>query len=173
MIGGISMNGANAYGYYPQYFYPNISPSVPSGYQIQGTPSIPSYSMNMTPTPTTPPVSQSNASNIQWVQGESGALAFPVGPGQTVILLDSDDPVAYKKSADETGKPLHMEIYDLVKRVTTPTVPTFNSDEYVKKNDIKSMITELIEQEVEKRVSQMSFKPSSPRRKRLEEDEED
>lgn len=166
------MNGANAYTYYPQYFYPGISPNVPSGYQMQANPTIPNYSMNITPAPTTPPVNQTSASNIQWVQGESGAMAFPVGPGQTVILLDSDDPVAYKKSADETGKPLHMEIYDLVKRAEPSAPATINTDEFVKKNDIRDMIMEIIEQEVEKKVSQMSFKPS-PKRKRLEEDEED
>ena len=42
---------------------------------------------------------------INWVQGEIGAKAYPVIPGNPVLLMDSEDQMFYIKSADNSGMP--------------------------------------------------------------------
>lgn len=49
--------------------------------------------------------SQPSNSSINWVQGEVGAKAYPVAPGNSILLMDSDDQCFYIKSADTTGMP--------------------------------------------------------------------
>ncbi len=44
-------------------------------------------------------------STINWVQGEVGAKAYPVAPGNSVLLMDSDGQYFYIKTADMTGMP--------------------------------------------------------------------
>lgn len=60
--------------------------------------------------------SNAQTQGFQWVQGEAAAKAYPVAPGNKILLMDSENPVIYLKSADMNGRPLEMEIYDLVKR---------------------------------------------------------
>ena len=40
-----------------------------------------------------------------WVQGEAGAKSWFVAPGATVLLMDSENPRFYMKSADMNGVP--------------------------------------------------------------------
>ena len=55
------------------------------------------------------------SSGIIWVQGEVGAKAYPVGAGNSVLLMDSDDKYFYIKSADMAGMPtLHKYFYSEV-----------------------------------------------------------
>ena len=53
----------------------------------------PQYSMQMPNT------------GILWVQGEVGARAYPVQPGMSVLLMDSEAQNFYIKSADMSGMP--------------------------------------------------------------------
>ena len=51
---------------------------------------------------------------VVWVQGEAGANAYPVGRGQTVMLMDANpnSNMFYLKSADAySGRPLPLEKY--------------------------------------------------------------
>lgn len=48
---------------------------------------------------------QQPSSTINWVQGEIGARAYPVGAGNSVLLMDSEGQNFYIKSADNTGMP--------------------------------------------------------------------
>ena len=75
------------------------------GYQQQGLPSmqLPQYSP-----------AQSNS--INWVSGESGAKSWMVGRGETVLLMDSENPVFYLKSSDQSGMPLPLRIFDYSER---------------------------------------------------------
>lgn len=58
------------------------------------------------------PAPQSSGSQgINWVLGIAGATAYPVAPGNTVPLWDSESQVIYLKSADNTGKQ-SMDIID-------------------------------------------------------------
>lgn len=60
------------------------------------------------------PMQQASSSTL-WVDGIEAARSYPVVPGGVVILMDSQNPIVYKKSADPTGRPLPLEVYDLVR----------------------------------------------------------
>lgn len=45
------------------------------------------------------------SSTINWVQGDVGARAYPVQPGMSVLLMDSEGQNFYIKSADSMGMP--------------------------------------------------------------------
>lgn len=47
----------------------------------------------------------SQQSTINWVQGDVGARAYPVNPGMSVLLMDSEGQNFYIKSADTMGMP--------------------------------------------------------------------
>ena len=155
---------------YPSYIYPQQQAPV------MGYPSAVQFpSQQMQNVPNSVQAGQpASSSNIQWVQGESSALAYPVAPGNTVILMDSDEPVVYKKSTDEHGKPLPMDVYDLVKRpLNSSTTPNIDLSEYMKKSDVEQYIKERLDKELDRRVSQLSFKPATRKKKSDDEYEED
>ena len=58
---------------------------------------------------------------ITWVQGEAAAKAYPVGAGNSVLLMDSEDAVFYIKSTDQTGMPQPLRIFDYTERTTQHT----------------------------------------------------
>ena len=58
---------------------------------------------------------QSNQSLI-YVHGESAAKSWMVGAGQSVLLMDSENPVFYIKSADASGIPLPLRVFDYTER---------------------------------------------------------
>lgn len=89
--------------YFPQY-YPNQMPM-----------------MQQQQMPLQQPQMQQNASansgnGITWVLGENAAKSFPVGAGQTVLLMDREEPVLYMKSVDQSGMPLPLRIFDITER---------------------------------------------------------
>ena len=70
--------------------------------------------------PNQQPVRQNN-SGFVWIQGgESGAKSYLVAPGETVMLMDSENPVFFLKSADASGMPLPLRIFDYKERTETP-----------------------------------------------------
>ena len=62
---------------------------------------------------------QQPSSQIIWVSGEAGAKSYLVAPGNTVMLLDAENSVFYLKSADASGMPLPLRIFDYKERTTT------------------------------------------------------
>lgn len=92
--------------YFPQY-YPNQMPMMQNQQQIPvQQPQMPLNSV------------QSSANGITWVLGENAAKSFPVGAGQTVVLMDREEPVMYMKSVDQSGMPLPLRIFDITERTT-------------------------------------------------------
>lgn len=83
-----------AYTFYPPQYYPN---SVTA-------PTVPNYNVNQ------------QSSGIIWVQGEAAAKSYPVSAGQSVLLMDSETPVMYIKSTDQSGMPLPLRIFDYKER---------------------------------------------------------
>lgn len=59
---------------------------------------------------------QASSQNLIWVQGEAGAKSYLVAPGQSVLLMDSEDSVFYIKSADASGMPMPLRIFDYKER---------------------------------------------------------
>jgi hypothetical protein len=66
--------------------------------------------------PAQPPQSEP----IKWVQGEEGAKAYLVAAGNTVLLMDSENPTFYLKSTDASGMPMPLKIFDYTERTHQP-----------------------------------------------------
>ncbi len=88
--------------YFPQY-YPNY-------YGNQQMPPQPPQMPSNAP--------QNSGNSITWVLGENAAKSFPVGAGQTVILMDREEPIMYMKSVDQSGMPLPLRIFDITERTS-------------------------------------------------------
>ena len=73
--------------------------------------------------PATPPVTQQIAqqgnNGLIWVQGEAGAKSYIVAPGNTAMLMDSEGERFYLKSADASGMPMPLRIFDYKERTET------------------------------------------------------
>ena len=64
--------------------------------------------------PYTPPVQnyqQPPDTSIIWVQGESGAKAYPVQNGKSVVLFDSESEHFFIKTAAQSGMPQPLRIF--------------------------------------------------------------
>lgn len=66
---------------------------------------------------------QQPTAGINWVQGEEGARAWLVNPSTTVMLMDSDGSSFYLKSADASGMPQPLRVFDYVERVQPQKAP--------------------------------------------------
>lgn len=80
--------------YFPQ-FYPSAQPQY-----------VPQVQNNQ----------QTQTNNLIWVQGENSAKSYPVSANQSVLLMDSENPVMYIKSTDQSGMPLPLRIFDYKER---------------------------------------------------------
>lgn len=103
---------------------------------------------------------QQNMGSFAYCMGIEGAKAFPIAPNQTVFLMDSNDPVAYIKSADMSGKQT-LRIFDMVERAeeAKPEEPKIDMTEYVKRSDIEDMISEA----VDKAMANFTMTPTKKR----------
>ena len=103
--------------YYQQQYYPNLQmPLQP--------PQMPQNGV------------QSSSNGITWVLGENAAKSFPVGAGQTVVLMDREEPIMYMKSVDQSGMPLPLRIFDITER--TSEKQSSNVTKEVSNNDYVS-----------------------------------
>lgn len=123
------------YGGYPAggYYAPPMPDQLAQLRQGQYAPMQP-----VQQTQTAQPVSN----GINWCQGEEGAKAWLVAPGTTVMLMDSDGSSFYLKSADASGMPQPLRIFDYVERTApkTPVQASLNSDvEYVTRADFDAL----------------------------------
>lgn len=98
---------------------------------------------------------------VDFVQGELAAMIYPVAINQTVILFDIDDEKKmYKKFRDANGKISPLEKYCIVRDEDKP-VANVNLEEYVKEDDVLEIISEAVKAEVERKFSEISFKPTT------------
>lgn len=116
-----------AYGYNPSY----------------NTFTNPSFTNNQYPAMTPPAMARNNG--LLWVQGEAGAKSFIVGAGQTVLLLDSEEPVFYIKSADMSGMPTMRAFTYTENTNKTPskTASMPDLDKYLTKDEFYAEIEKL------------------------------
>lgn len=110
---------------------------------------IPYTAPQYTPPQMNQPIPQPQVSNsFAWVQGEASAKAYPVAPGNTILLMDSEAPVLYMKSTDLSGKPLPMETRYLVSKEEFDRIQngakneTVSLDNYVTKEELQTYISE-------------------------------
>ncbi len=69
--------------------------------------------------PVTLPAQSAQQSNqtLLYVQGEAAAKSWMLAPGQSILLMDSESPTFYIKSADNSGMPYPLRIFDYKERV--------------------------------------------------------
>jgi hypothetical protein len=98
------------------------------------------------------PISPPADSPMIWVQGEAGAKAYLVSPGNTVVLWDSESEVIYIKSANQAGIPV-MRVFDYKERMGSSPAPAQQSvNEFVTRkefNDLAAKLNALLEKEEE------------------------
>lgn len=122
---------------YPQNPYMNYQ----TGYQPQALPTMQSQAFSPAP----------SSNGINWVSGESGAKSWIVGRGESVLLMDSESQCFYLKSADASGMPLPLRVFDYTERTqNTPqaaqTVLNQSNDNFITRNefdDLKAKYEEL------------------------------
>lgn len=114
-----------------------------------------------------------NQNGFNWVQGEEAAKAFPVAPGSTVILWDTERNAIYVKTADASGLP-SMRILDWAEHTETPAKPAEHvckcGGEFVAKEDFEGLKAEV--ERLTKRIDGIS-KSKSKVLKRLEDDDDE
>lgn len=83
--------------------------------------------------PSQPMQAQQPTNGFIWVQGEAGAKSCFVAADTTVMLMDSEGDRFYLKSADASGKPLPLRIFDYKERAiltaAEPKAPTSDFSE--------------------------------------------
>lgn len=91
--------------------------------------------------------------NCGRTQGEAAAKSFPVAPGAIVALWDSEQPVIYVKSADNTGMPT-MRIMDYTERAQATrmpqNVPNAVQQDYVTREEFAALAARVEEYESKK-----------------------
>lgn len=93
------------------YYAPFYRPNYYSPMQQNQQEMIPQYSQQQPMPP-----AQQNGNGLIWVQGETGAKSFIVAPGQTVMLMDSEGDRFYLKTADVSGMPMPLRVFDFKER---------------------------------------------------------
>ena len=102
--------------------------------------------------------------NIIWVQGIEGAKAWQLAPNSMAILLDSEsEGKMYIKVTDNIGMG-SLRIFNYVEEVVQPAqvnVTNNNLDlsQYVKKDELSTLIKEIINEQPVSTVDQGSAKP--------------
>lgn len=103
---------------------------------------------------------QQQSSQIIWVSGEAGAKSYLVAPGNTVMLLDAENSVFYLKSADASGMPLPLRIFDYKERTTTAhqafggsvTAESVNLDNFVTRKEFDELKASIASQTTPKKT---------------------
>ena len=87
-----------------------------------------------------------NKNTYAFVNGLEGAKAYPMSPNQTVLLMDSDSPVCFKKQSDNTGKAV-LQCFKLVEineEELRGIIPNTTTNEITALNKRIDELTELI-----------------------------
>lgn len=101
---------------------------------------------------------------VDYVQGELAATIYPVLNGQEAMLIDIDIPNrVYKKSRSADGKLSPLQKFDLVLFEDKPAEQV-DMKQYVKMEDVLDIISEAVQNEVEKKFSQISFNKTSQKK---------
>ena len=145
------------YGYqYP--FYGTQPPMADNLAQLRMNANQMQNAVTSQPMPQQP--TQQQSSQIIWVSGEAGAKSYLVAPGNTVMLLDAENSVFYLKSADASGMPLPLRIFDYKERTTTAqqafggsvTAESVNLDNFVTRKEFDELKASIASQPTPKKT---------------------
>ena len=96
---------------------------------------------------------QQSSGGLLWVQGIEGAKSHSVGPGQSALLMDSESNSFFIKSADTSGMPLPLRVFDYKERTVqpapqsappTPSAPENDTSMFVTREEFENRIAEII-----------------------------
>lgn len=118
---------------------------------------------------TIPQVQQTQNQILAWVQSEDEGKNFPLGAGQSIFLMNQREPYLYMKSVDQLGKMTFMK-KRLVDESEHNENGNMNTKDYVLRDELEELISDRIQKEVEKRMSQITLKPT---RKKVVVDEDE
>ena len=105
------------------------------------------------------PINTNRSSGIIWVQGEAGAKAYPVAPGNSVLLMDSENDVFYIKSTDISGIPAPLRMFNYSEIVQTqPQAQQIDTSQFVTQDDLNRIKQEFKQALDELRPKTMSRK---------------
>ena len=90
------------------------------------------------------------------------AEVYPVDAGTEVILFDMDNPMVYRKARGFDNKLEPMETYDLVLHKEKEEK---QDEHYLTEDEIQKIIDSKVQKEVDKRISEISFKPATKKTK--------
>lgn len=104
-------------------------------------------------------VSQSNAPRIiDTVQGDLAASIYPINYyPQEIFLVDMDQGFVYKRNRDNTGKLSPLEKFKMVP-ATDESEKTFDESKFVKEDEILDLISEVVQDQLEKRLADIFSK---------------
>lgn len=131
--------------YYPNYLYPNQFQGQPNQMQVNQIPTV--------------------QRKVDLVQGRAMAEVYAVEAGTEVVLVDMDNPQVYRKARGFDNVMQEMEVFDLVPHKEAKKEPKVDLSGYVKADDLDGIIGERIKEEVDKRLSEISFAPKKTARK--------
>lgn len=142
---------------YPNFYQQNYQGIPQTQYQNQPM----SQMQYQIPQATPQTITQPQQNGIIWVQGEAGAKSYLVAPGQSVLLMDSEDSTFYIKSTDSSGMPLPLRIFDYTERNSIQNLPTVAQN--ISNIDVTNFVTR--EEFEEKLAALTSQRKSSTRNK--------
>lgn len=95
---------------------------------------------------------QQQSGGLVWVQGIEGAKSHHVDAGQSVLLMDSESNCFFIKSADSSGMPLPLRIFDYTERTANnqqqqpaQTVETIiDTTQFVSREEFENRIAQII-----------------------------
>ena len=89
---------------------------------------------------------------LVWVQGIEGAKSHSVGAGQSVLLMDSESNCFFIKSADASGMPLPLRVFDYNERTANNAPKTAQETRTEQPIDLSAYVTR---DELENRIAQI------------------
>ena len=136
--------------YQQQAYNPNYQNYMPTmAYNPQISPqnnSMVNLSANNNQVPVSP--------KFDVVQGVLAADMYQVENGQEVILMDMDNPYVYRKKRGSDGKLEPIKKFRLVEEEDNPVV------DFVKQEEVESIVEKYVKREVEKKLSEITLKPT-------------
>lgn len=102
---------------------------------------------------------QQQSGGLIWVQGEAGAKSYPISAGQSVLLMDSESNRFFIKSADASGMPLPLRIFDYVERKETtrqqenaPTAAPIDTSGFITREEFEARIAQICASDSKRRT---------------------
>lgn len=107
-------------------------------------PYVQQYQQMLQPQVQPQPQQQQN-NGLTWVQGIEGAKSHFVNPGQTALLMDSESNSFFIKTADASGMPLPLRIFDYTERTAQqapqqPTAAATDTSTYITREEFESRL---------------------------------